>query len=138
MNKFLIFFVLALAALFFVGGCGQTTGTGGNETASGTGTAGIGGTGTGTGAATDWCKAGSAWDWSGATSSGQGQVKMVIRGLEQYKGSTYCHATIETTAGQEQGTIEYYFVQENNNVTDMWMVIKDSTGKVLGETHTTA
>jgi hypothetical protein len=45
---------------------------------------------------------------------------------------------MEITTNQSEGTIEYYFKQENSQITDMWMIIEDSTGKVLSETHTTA
>jgi len=80
-----------------------------------------------TGEATDWCKAGTYWSWSGASQGQQQQTNMMIRGLEQFKGAQYCNATVEAT-GTEDFVIEYYFKEENNKVVDVWMIMKDKSG----------
>ena len=141
MNKYLWILVLLLVPLFILGaGCQQTAPeTCGNESC-GAGTGTTDGTlttgGAGTSGTAEWCKPGAYWSWSGATDGGTGEAKWVIKGLEQYKGASYCHATLETTTAEAQQVIEYYFREENDETADIWMVIKDKTGKVVMEMHT--
>lgn len=109
-------------------GCG---GDGKDETTQGAAT--IGGTETingvnGNTTTGDWCPAGLNWSW---TFEADG-VSSTTTGPRQFKGETYCHAVVEA----DEGVIDYYFQEEDGEWVDIWMVIKDSAGNVLGEMHT--
>lgn len=133
MNKFLIFFVLMLATLLVVGGCGNKTASSG---ANGTGANGAEAGSifeTDTGAA-NWCPAGATQDM-GSSLGGEGTGTMTIVGFKQYKGSSYCYSTATLTTQGQTFKEDLYFKQENGQISDMWVIVKDSTGNVLSETH---
>ncbi len=86
--------------------------------------------GTGT---VEWCKEG----MSVATDGAEAQGSFVITGFETYKGEEYCHAVIESSGAGETYTMDYYFKQENEEVVDAWMIMKDGSGNIMSETHVT-
>lgn len=83
---------------------------------------------------TDWCKAGMRWNYAGATTDGAQGASWVIKGIEQFKGGSYCHVTLDTVQNAEQTTIEYYYKETNGEMVDMWMILKDSKG-TISEIH---
>lgn len=120
MNKFFVFFCLLMLSLVFISGCGPNPGT---DQLTGS---------------TEWCKPGTQWAWTGTTDSGQASASWIMKGLEQFKGDTYCHVTLSSVEKEEGETVvEYYFKQTDGKTTDVWMIIKDSTGKTLNEMHVT-
>jgi len=106
-------------------GAGTTAATANGTSVGATGTI----TGTSTDAASGWCAPGS-WSY-GATGTAETAVGSIL-GIEQYKGGSYCHAQMSS-----QGTnVDYYFKQDSaGETTDMWLVMKDATGKTTYESQ---
>ncbi len=123
MNKLLVILIALVVISFVVSGCGETNtnnGTSGGANGAKTGTE-------------DWCKAGSSWSWSGA----EGSASWIIKGLETYKGDIYCHVTAQSSGTGEDYIIEYYYKEVDGEMTDIWMIMKDKSGKVISESHVT-
>ncbi len=83
----------------------------------------------------DWCKAGNQWSWSGTTTDGSSSSSWTIKGLEEFKGDIYCHATISSIQDQEGTITEYYYKEINGDIVDMWMITKDLNGIIISEMH---
>jgi len=80
---------------------------------------------------TNWCTPGASWTYSGTGVQG-GQASWTIKGFENYKGSTYCHATYTINTEGQNMIIEAYFTE---NGKDVWVVYKDAQGNVIQEMH---
>lgn len=85
------------------------------------------------GKTSDWCPEGASWDFAGA----QGEsANWRIEGIVDYKGGKFCHVTYAVDGGEVEGAMpmrmEYYFSEDEK---DIYMVVKDETGKVVNEQH---
>lgn len=81
----------------------------------------------------EWCKSGTQWSWSGTTTDGSSSSSWTIKGMEEFKGDIYCHATISSIQDQEGTLTEYYYKEVNGEVVDMWMITKDLSGAIISE-----
>lgn len=121
-NYILSFLVLFLLSAFFISGCGTQTVTPGSPLSG-----------------SSWCTPGASWSYAGTTDQGEAvKASWIMKGIEPFKEDNYCHVTLSSTETEQSETvIEYYFKQTDNKNSDVWMVTKDKTGKVLMEYHVT-
>jgi hypothetical protein len=87
------------------------------------------------GKTSDWCPEGASWDFAGV----QGEkANWKIKGIVDYKGGKFCHVTYDVDGGEVEGampmSMEYYYSEGQKEI---YMVVKDETGKVINEQHIT-
>src|SRR3989344_1263151 len=141
MNKTILILIFAIAAIVLVSGCVQQDTDKDSTTCAPKGAAGKTFTTTTstdngdvtttvtTGTETGFCSAGASM----TSTSVQGGTSMIVKGLTTFKGKQMCYATVEVS-GAQNITFEYYFTEGQK---DAWIVMKDSSGNIISETHST-
>ena len=142
MNKIIPILIIAIAAVVLISGCVQQ-GTSDKDSTTGTPKGAAGKTFTTTtstdngdvtttvttGTETGFCSAGASM----TSTSVQGGTSMIVKGLTTFKGKQMCYATVEVS-GAQNITFEYDFTEGQK---DAWIVMKDSSGNIISETHST-